>query len=88
MQTNETETGDRRWKALSVLRHAFTQEDFGQSLVCRVNHPAYPNGFQEATTALDLLCKINYNFHVLFDFNVKKGTEDDASILVLVSKVK
>jgi hypothetical protein len=65
LQTNETEPGDRRWKALSVLRHAFTQEDFGQSLVCRVNHPAYPNGFQEATTTLDLLCKINDNFHVL-----------------------
>jgi hypothetical protein len=24
-QTNETEAGDRRWKAVSVLKHAFTQ---------------------------------------------------------------
>ena len=56
-QTNETEAGDRRWKAVSVLKHAFSQDDFGQPLVFRVNHPAYPNGFQEAATSLDLLCK-------------------------------
>ena len=56
-QTNETEAGDRRWKAVSVLKHAFSQDDYGQPLVCRVTHPAYPNGFQEASTSLDLLCK-------------------------------
>jgi len=57
-QTNETESdSDRRWKSLSVLKHSFTVDDINQSLVCRVNHPAFPNGFMETSVTLDLLCK-------------------------------
>lgn len=57
-QKNITEENDeRRWKAFSVLEYVFSQDDYGKSLVCRVNHPAYPNSHEEAAVKLDLLCK-------------------------------
>ena len=62
-QKNVTEDDDtRRWKAFSVLEHVFSQEDFGKSLICRVNHPAYTNDYEETAAKLDLLCKYNKPF--------------------------
>ena len=57
-QKNVTEEGDdRRWKAYSVLEYVFSQDDYGKNLICRVNHPAYANEYEEASVKLDLLCK-------------------------------
>ena len=58
VQKNVTEDDDsRRWKAFSVLEYVFSQDDFGKSLICRVNHPAYANKQEETAVKLDLLCK-------------------------------
>ena len=64
VQKNVTEDDDsRRWKAYSVLEYVFSQDDFGKSLSCRVNHPAYASQKEETAVKLDLLCKsINQTF--------------------------
>ena len=81
-QTNETEpNGDRRYKATSILKHAFTHEDYGQSLVCRVNHPAYPTGFQEAAVALDLLCQFILIYSVSLSWHKKLVKQIDTDPL-------
>ena len=57
-QTNVTEEDDeRRWKAVSALQHKFGKDDFGKSLACKVEHPAYSTGVRMATVVLDVLCK-------------------------------
>jgi hypothetical protein len=57
-QVNATEEGDsRRWKATSALQHKFAKDDFGKSLMCKVEHPAYTTGVRMATVVLDVLCK-------------------------------
>jgi hypothetical protein len=62
IQKNVTEEGDtRRWKAFSVLEYVFSQDDYGKSLTCKVNHPAYVNGHEETGVKLDLLCKLIFS---------------------------
>ena len=71
VQKNVTEDDDsRRWKAFSVLEYVFSQDDFGKSLICRVNHPAYANKQEETAVKLDLLCKYLKDF-LFFIFKKK-----------------
>ena len=67
-QTNSTEEDDaRRWKSVSTLQHKFAKEDYGKTLACRVEHPAYPAGQQTATVTLDVLCE--YETYLFDDLN-------------------
>ena len=72
VQKNVTEDDDsRRWKAFSVLEYVFSQDDFGKSLICRVNHPAYANKQEETAVKLDLLCKcISKTLKSAFSFSI------------------
>ena len=47
----------KRWRATSALQHKFQKDDFGKSLACKVEHPAYSTGVRMATVVLDVLCK-------------------------------
>ena len=47
----------RRWKAVSALQHKFAKDDYGKSLACKVEHPAYSTGVRMATVVLDVLCE-------------------------------
>ena len=66
-QTNATEEGDaRRWRATSALQHKFQKDDFGKSLACKVEPPAYSTGVRMATVVLDVLCKWIISFAAVY----------------------
>ena len=57
-QSDAAEAGDeRRWRSTNALRHKFAKDDFGKSLACKVEHPAYSTGVRMATVLLDVLCE-------------------------------
>jgi len=73
-QKNVTEEGDdRRWKAYSVLEYVFSQDDYGKNLICRVNHPAYANEYEEASVKLDLLYKPKVTVTRVADDIIEEG---------------
>ena len=63
-QSDAAEAGDeRRWRSTNALRHKFAKDDFGKSLACKVEHPAYSTGVRMATVLLDVLCEC-YTVHL------------------------
>ena len=68
-QSDATEAGDeRRWRSTNALRHKFAKDDFGKSLACKVEHPAYSTGVRMATVLLDVLCEC-YAVHLFQSFS-------------------
>ena len=69
-QSDATEAGDeRRWRSTNALRHKFAKDDFGKSLACKVEHPAYSTGVRMATVLLDVLCEcciVHYTYNTMF----------------------
>ena len=64
----------RRWKAVSALQHKFAKDDYGKSLACKVEHPAYSTGVRMATVVLDVLCECYELFDPIFQsYSLKLG---------------
>jgi hypothetical protein len=42
---------------VSALQHRFSRDDYGKTLTCKVEHPAYPEGSRETSVVLDVMCK-------------------------------
>ena len=61
VQTNTSEAGaggdGAKFRAESVLSHAFSQADLAASLQCIVQHPAYNTGQKIIEANIDVLCK-------------------------------